>query len=235
MPVSLTLPEGMYGIYAELGVYLVEESGAKVPADTLVGRLEKHIEREVESLTAGEFLARIQGVAAQAGMKHVIGIEKDDVTIYASDQESEEDWDEGFKVALDAESASGGTDSWWVLMSGWNEEFKFRQDITFRKKHTLASPSMTLVIRALPAEWGKQPDEDFATWMSRLRSVLANKQGVKDEENQVHPKIEKYLEDYKQLLRGAFAVRDFSKNLRINLSEIELESFKWDYSAEQST
>ena len=83
MPGSLSLPEGMYGIYAELGVYLVEESGAKVPADTLVGRLEKHIEREVESLTAGEFLARIQGVAAQAGMKHVIGVEKDDVTIYA--------------------------------------------------------------------------------------------------------------------------------------------------------
>ena len=94
---------------------------------------------------------------------------------------------------------------------------------------------MTLVVRALPAEWGKRPDEDFAAWMSRLRSVLANKQAVKDEENQVRPKIEKYLEDYKQLLRGAFAVRDFSKDLRINLSQIDPESFERNYSAEQST
>jgi len=120
MPGSLTLPEGMYGIYAELGVYLVEESGAKVSSDSLVGRLEKHIEREVESLTAGEFLTRIQGVAAQAEMKHVIAVEKDDVTIFASDQESEENWDAGFRAAMDAERVSGGTDSWWVLMSGWN-------------------------------------------------------------------------------------------------------------------
>jgi hypothetical protein len=225
----------MYGIYVELGVYLVEGSEVKVPAASLVGRLERHIEREVESLTAGEFLTQIKGVAAQAGMKHVIGVEKDDVTIYSSDQESEEDWDEGFKAALDIQNSSEGTNSWWILMSGWNEEFKFRQDITFRKKHTLAAPSMTLVIRGLPAEWGKRPDEDFVAWMSRLRSTLANKQGVKDEENQIHPKMEKYIEDYKQLLKGVFAVRDFSKNLRINLSEIELESFKWDYSAEQST
>ena len=168
-------------------------------------------------------------------MKHVIEVEKDDVTIYASDQESEENWDAGFRAALDAETSSGGTDSWWILMSGWNEEFKFRQDVTFRKKHTLANPSMTLVIRALPAEWGKRPDENVAAWMSRLKSTLENKQGVKDEETQIHPKIEKYLEEYKQPLRGAFAVRDFSKSLRINLSGIELASFKWNYSAEQST
>jgi hypothetical protein len=235
MPGSLTLPEGMYGIYAELGVYLVEESGVKVPGDTLVGRLEKHIEREVETLTAGEFLTRIQGVAAQAGMKHVIAVEKDDVTIYASDQESEENWDAGFRAAIDAEGASGGTDSWWVLMSGWNGDLKFRQDITFRRKHTLASPSMTLVIRALPAVWGMQPDEDFAAWMSRLRSALANKQEVKDEEGRSYARMEKYLEDYEQLLRGAFAVRDFSKDMRINLSQIDPESFERNYSAEQST
>ena len=93
---------------------------------------------------------------------------------------------------------------------------------------------MTLVIRALPAVWGKQPDEDYAAWMSRLRSSLANKQGVKDEEGRSYARIEKYLEDYERLLRGAFAVRDFSKDLRVDLSQIDPESFERNYSAEQS-
>jgi hypothetical protein len=226
-------PEGMYGIFAELKVYLVEESGTKEPADAFVGRVEKHIERGVESLAASDFLTKVRGVFGQAGMKHVIMMDKNDITIFDSDEESQEDWGQGFNAALDAESSSGGKGDWWILVSGWNEEFKFRQDVTFKHKHTLATPSIAFVIRALPAEWGRGSGEDFDAWLSRLQSTLGNKQSVKEEEIRVRPKIEKYLEDYKQLLKGAFAVRDFSQSLNINLSGIDLESFKANYSAEQ--
>jgi hypothetical protein len=49
-------------------------------------------------------------------------------------------------------SSSEGTDEWWVLVTGSNQDFKFRQDITFREKHSLAAPSMTVAVRALPAD-----------------------------------------------------------------------------------
>jgi hypothetical protein len=144
-------PEGMYGIFAELKVYLVEESDAKGPPATFVGRIERHLEREVEGLTTNDFLSKIQGVLQQAGMKRVIMMNKNDVVTYAYDQENPKDWAEVFSAALKEGGSSKGLDEWWVLVSGWNEEFKFRQDITFKEKHTFAAPSMTLEIRAFPA------------------------------------------------------------------------------------
>jgi hypothetical protein len=226
-------PETMFGIYAELKVYLVEESDVKEPGTSFAGRIENHIEREVESLSASEFLTKIPRVLEQAGMKHVIEVDENDIVVYSSDQASQQDWDEAFKTALNLESSSKGTNGWWILVSGWNNEFKFRQDVTFKQKHTFAAPSMTLVIRALPAEWARQPEEAFDAWMSRLRTTLHDKGSVKEEENRVRPKFEKYLGDHQQLIKDAFAVRDLSQSLLINFSEIDVESFIKNYSAEQ--
>jgi len=222
----------MYGILAELKIYLVEGLQAKEPSATFIGRIEKHIEREVESLTGRDFLTNIQRALQQAGMKRVIMMSKNDVNIYAYDQENKVDWSEAFETALKQSSAKG-TDEWWVLVSGSNEEFKFRQDVTFKERHSLAAPSMTLVIRALPEEWALQSGEDFGSWMQRLQQTLRDKESVKAEEIRIRPKIEKYLQDYQQLLKGAFAVRDFSQSLRINLSGIDLKSFKENYSVDQ--
>jgi hypothetical protein len=228
-------PEGMYGVFAQLGIYLVEESDAKKHPNSIIGRVEKHIEREVESLKASDFLTIIREALPQAGMKRVIVVIKNDVNIYAFDQESQKDgWGDAFKAAL-KESSSKGTTELWVLMSGSNQEFKFRQDITFKEKHTLAAPSMTIVIRALPAEWALQSGEDFNSWMQRLQLTLRDKEGVREEEIRIKPRIEKYLQDYQQLLKGVFAVRDFSQTLRINLSGIDLESFGGNYSIDQAS
>jgi hypothetical protein len=225
----------MYGIFAELKVYLVEESDAKGPPATFVGRIERHLEREVEGLTTNDFLSKIQGVLQQAGMKRVIMMNKNDVVTYAYDQENPKDWAEVFSAALKEGGSSKGLDEWWVLVSGWNEEFKFRQDITFKEKHTFAAPSMTLEIRALPAELALQPGENFDSWIHRLQLALSDKDGLKEEEIRIRPRIEKYLQDYQQLLKGAFAVRDLSQSLRINLSGIDLESFGENYSIDQAS
>jgi hypothetical protein len=226
-------PEGMYGIFAEIKVYLVKESDAKEPSTTLVGRIEKHLEQEVERLASSEFLSKIQGVLQQAGMKRVITINKNDVTTYSYDSKNREDWDEVFEAALKDESSSKGIDEWWIVVSGWTEEFRFRQTITFKAKHTLAAPSMTLEIRALPAEWALQSGENFDSWMERLKLAVGDKDGSKSEEIRVQPRIEKYLQDYQLLLKGVFAVRDLSQNLRINLSGIDMESFRENYDIEQ--
>jgi hypothetical protein len=223
----------MYGIFAELKVYLVEESGAKGPPTTFVGRIERHVEQEVESLTASDFLSRIQGVLQQAGMKRVIMMNKNDVTTYAYDQENQEDWGDAFKAALKEEGSSKGNDEWWIVVSGGNEEFKFRQAITFKEKHTLAAPSMALEIRALPAELALQSGENFDLWMQRLGLALRDKDGLKAEEIRIRPRIEKYLQDYQQLLKAAFAVREFSQSLTISLSGIDLKSFAENYYVEQ--
>src|ERR1700733_2284098 len=106
------LPEGMYGIYAELKVYL-ENQSAKTSTATLAGRIEKHLEREVESITSSDFLTKIQGPLRQAGMKHVIMIERNDVTIYDSDKGDEENWDRAFGIAMNEGSSSKGADTWW--------------------------------------------------------------------------------------------------------------------------
>jgi hypothetical protein len=219
---------------AEFKVYLARESDAKEPPAGFVGKIAEHLEQEVESLTATDFLSKIQGVLQQAGMKRVIMTNRNDVATYAYDKENQKDWSEVFEAALKEESLAKGTAEWWVLVSGWNEEFKFRQDVTFKERHSLAAPSMTLVIRALPVEWAMQPGEDFGSWMQRLRLTLSDKEGVKQEELRIQPKIEKYLQEYQQLLKAAFAVRDISQSLRINLSGILLESFRENYSTEQA-
>lgn len=226
-------PEGMYGIFAELKVYLVEESDTKEPPATFVGRIERHIEREVESLTTKDFLMKIQGALKQARMNRVITMNKNDVNSYIADLDEQGYWDEPFEAALKEGNSSKGVDEWWILVSGWNEEFKFRQDVTFKEKHSLAAPSMTLVIRALPAEWAIKSGEDFGSWKQRLRLTLQDKKGVKAEENLMLPKIEKYLQDYQKLLKEVFAVRDFSQSLRINLSGTDLESVGLNHSPEQ--
>jgi hypothetical protein len=228
-------PEGMYGIFAEIKVHLVEESDAKGLSTTFFGRIEEHLEREVERLAANDFLSKIQGVLQQAGMKRVITMNKNDFTTYAYNRQNQEDWGEVFNAALKEEGSSKGTDEWWIVVSGWTEEFKFRQDITFKAKHTLAAPSMTLVIRALPAEWALQSGENFDSWMQRLKLAVRDKDGLKAEEIRIRPRIEKYLQDYQQLLKGMFAVRDFEQSLRINLSGIDLESFRENYSIEQGS
>jgi hypothetical protein len=224
----------MYGIRADLKVYL-EEPDSETPSATFAGRIEKHLEREVESITSADFLTEIQSPLQQADMKHVIMINRNDVTIYDSDEESEEDWEKAFETAMNEENSSKGTASWWVLVSGWNGEFKFRQDIEFQEKHVLSTPSMTVVIRALPAEWALQPGEAFATWMTRLQMKLGDKEAVEAEENLTRPKIEKYLQDYQELFKGTFPVREISQNLRIKLSDIDWKSFGPNYSTEQAS
>lgn len=224
----------MYGIYAELKVYLVEATAERSLSETFAGRIAKHLQQEVESLTTRDFLTKIQGVLQQAGMKRVIWVKKSDDTIYFVDQENKEDWNQVFESALNA-SHSEETEEWWILTTGGNEDFKLRQEVTFKEKHSLASPSMGLVIRALPVEWALQPGEAFGSWMQRLQQTLRDKDAVQAEETQVRPKIERYLQDYQQLLREAFATRDISQSLTINLSGINLESFRENYSVDQGS
>jgi|GEM_PF-6568552 len=223
---------GMYGIYAELNVYLVEASDGKPLSETFAGRIAKHLQQEVESLTTRDFLTRIQGVLQQAGMKQVIWLKKNDATIYAFDQENKEDWSQVFESALSG-SSSKETDEWWVLTTGANEDFKLRQEVTFKERHSLASPSMTLVIRALPEEWALQAREGFGSWMQRLQQTLRDKDAVEAEEIRIRPKIDRYLQDYQQLLKDTFSVRDFSQTLRINLSGIDTKSFSANYFVDQ--
>jgi hypothetical protein len=80
-----------------------------------------------------------------------------------------------------------------------------------------------------------QPGENFDSWIHRLQLALSDKDGLKEEEIRIRPRIEKYLQDYQQLLKGAFAVRDLSQSLRINLSGIDLESFGENYSIDQAS
>src|SRR5438552_948543 len=91
--------QGMYGIVAELKVFFARESDAKEPSVTLIGRIERHVEREVESLTVGDFLKRIQGTLRKMGMKRVIMMNKSDVNIYYCGQNNLGNWDEAFEAA----------------------------------------------------------------------------------------------------------------------------------------
>ncbi|HUK75402.1 MAG TPA: hypothetical protein VLU99_06375 [Nitrososphaerales archaeon] len=231
-PVKGPYPDGMYGIYAELNVYLVKASDGKPTSETFASRIARHIQREVESLTTRDFLTKIQGVLQQVGMKRVIMMSKNDFNIYSFAQENKEDWNQVFESALSG-SSSEETDEWWILTTGGNESFKFRQEVTFTEKHTLASPSMKLVIRALPEEWALQSGEGFGQWMQRLQQTLRDKGAVEAEEIRVRPKIERYLQDYQQLLKDTFSPGDLSQTLRINLSGIDLKSFSANYSVDQ--
>lgn len=224
------LPEGMYGIYAELQLHLTTESQTK--GTGLVGRIEGHVEHQTEAISAENFLVTIKDVLQKAGMKHVIGLEKNDVTVFDSDEESEQDWDEAFDAAMGSEKSSGGNE-WWILVSGRNEDFEFRQDVEFKRKHALSEPPIRLVIRALPVEWGKKASEDTATWIARLRFVKENKNGLKEQEAAALPKIAKYIEGYRLLLGEAFPVRDISQSVSINLAGVDLEALSSDYSTEQ--
>jgi hypothetical protein len=71
--------------------------------------------------------------------------------------------------------------------------------------------------------------------MQRLQAAMRDKEGVKRQETSVRPRVEKYLQDYQQLLRETFSVRDLSQSLRIDLSGIELEAFKENYPIDQGS
>jgi hypothetical protein len=208
----------MYGIYAELKVYLAEESDLSSPQASLLGRIESHIEQEVETLASSDFLSKIKGVFEWVRMKHVIQMTQNDVIVYSSGQASQEDWEDAFMVALNLQNASKGTDAWWIIVSGSNEEFYFRQDVMFKQKHALATPSIAFVIRALPAYW-----------MERIKYPMK----IEDDLNR--PKIEKYLDDYQQVIKDTFVVRDLSRSLRIDLSKVDQESIRENWSSEQTS
>ncbi len=230
-----TSPEGMYGITAELKVHLASIDSVKDRSDSLVARIEKHIQREVEGITASDFLTRIQWVLQRAGLKRVLMVNKNDVNVFVADEKRMSNWEEAFEAAMNEKTRSKGADECWVLVSGSSGDFKFRQDVTFKEKHALAAPPISIVIRAFPAEWGLQPGEGSDGWMNRLKAILSDKDGVKAEEVRVKPKMEKYLLDYQQLLKGSFPVQDISQALSINLSGINVESFKEFYSKEHGS
>jgi hypothetical protein len=71
--------------------------------------------------------------------------------------------------------------------------------------------------------------------MLRLQQTLRDKERVQTEEIRIRPRIEKYLQEYQQLLKAVFSVKEFSQTLRINLSGIDLESFRENYFAEQAS
>ena len=222
----------MYGIVAELKVYLVEPS-AKETSPTLVGRIERHVERVVEGVTSADFLKKIQRALWRAGMRRALILKKDDYDIYVYDEETQDNWDRAFGIAFAGSGSSKGTDGWWILVSGWNDDFRFREDVTFAEKHTLAAPSMKIVIRALPAEWAPRSGEGMESTASRLRRMLQDRDGVNAEELRVRPKIEGYIQDYKRFLQEEFAVKEFSESLRVNLSAIDPAAFGENYYIEQ--
>jgi len=225
----------MYGIIANLKVYFVDDSEENRVSTTVVGRIEKHFEQKMESLTTKDFLTNIQRVLQQAGMRRVIRMNRNDRYVYNPDQPREVDWSNAFEVAQKEGASSKGRDEWWILVSGWNQQFKFRQDVMFKEKHALSVPPMVIEIRALPAAWAQLPGEDFGVWMQRLELALRDKEGVKTEEVRLRPQIEKYLQDYEKLLKDSFPTRDFSQSLTINLSGIDLKSFGENYSTEQTS
>jgi len=231
-PASGPSPQGMYGIYSKLRVTIDGQSSAKSSDRTLAGRIESHLERTVEHLSSEDFLKKIKEVLQAMGMRGVLAINRNDVFIFNHDDGESVDWDEAFEVATNAATSVKGADSWWILVSGSNGDFKFRQDVTFKRKHSLASPSMEIVIRALPAEWAPQPTESSNTWKSRLGQTLHDKKAVKSEETLVRPRIESYLQRYQQLLVTTFGGA-VSQEVRIELSKIDLGSFQENYSTEQ--
>jgi hypothetical protein len=85
-------PEEMYGIFAEIKVYLGDGSSS-IPSSTFASRIERHIEREVESLNARDFLTKIQEALPKAGMKRVLTISKNDVNTYFFDWQGQDEWD----------------------------------------------------------------------------------------------------------------------------------------------
>jgi hypothetical protein len=222
-------PEGMYGIFAKFDVYLTGPPRQKGHSSA-ISRLENRFSQVVEPLTYPEFITGIRAVLQTAGMKHVLTMSRGDTTMHIAGNEEHDDWDKSFEAALTGAINESERNELWILVSGWNDDFKFRQEVTFKEKHNLASPSISLVIRALPEEWAFQPGEALSSWMQRLRQTLHDKGAVEAEETRVRPKIERYLSDYQQLLKGAFSIRDLKQTLRINLSGIDLISLGQNYS-----
>jgi hypothetical protein len=224
----------MYGIISELKVTLEGQSGPKPSAATLASRIESHLKGAVENLSSHDFLKKIEGALQGAGMRKVLSVKINDVAVFSYDgQKGGEAWDGAFEVASKAAAASKGTDEWWILVTGSDGDFKFRQDVTFKQKHSFASPSMQIVIRALPAEWAPKPVEGSGAWASRLRQILRDKEAVKAVEAQAQPRIDAYLQEYQRILKSAFTISDFSRELRIDLSKTDVESFRGNYENEQ--
>jgi hypothetical protein len=218
----------MYGIFAKLSVYFAP-LGENKESFTLVDRIKGELQEKVEPFTAREFLMRIQKIVHQVGARRVIVLNRDDFSIYSPDQPREADWESAFQIALKESESSKGSEEWWILVSGSNDQFKFKQGATLKEKHSLSTPSIAIEIRALPADLAKLPGEDFETWMKRLSSALHDKDGIVATEGRSRAAMEKYLLDYEGLLKEEFPAAKFSQSLNIDLSGINLESFRENY------
>ncbi|HYB76178.1 MAG TPA: hypothetical protein VEC08_04395 [Nitrososphaerales archaeon] len=228
MPGLRVAPEtyGRYGIRAELQVYFTQPNSLIQLESGLTGRLKDRFETETENVTSRSFLVSMGDILKSLGMTHVTTIEIDDYYVFWSEVEAKESWNEAFMTALNSKQISNEHGEVYLISNGVTKDFKFEQDIQFRPKHALDHPTISILIRATPAEWIPSEGEDLQAFSDRLTVALADKQGVNVKEAESREKIQRFLGDYQQKLRGTFPVAKISQELMVDLGAIVVKDFR---------
>ena len=217
---------GRYGIRVELQAYFSPPAALMQLESQRTGRLKADLGSQLEEITARDFVAKIDEPLKQAGMTHVTTFEIDDYYVLWSEVETKENLDDAIRTALASTQIAKDTAEVYIVSNGTTKDFKFEQDVTFRPKHPFDHPPISILVRAVPAEWIPLAGEDLQPWSERLSTILKDKEGVARLEVTSRTKMQQFIEDYKRELAGVFPIARFAQELMIDLSAVSVKDFK---------
>jgi len=216
--------EVKYCIKAVVGVYLSGDE-ATAPSPGPFGRIAQQVvglRHETASLAPEGFLERASSFLGFVQLRNVLLVKYDRMKAFEADEQSRESNSDNMQTAflkslVFQRNVGEPFRDVSVVAHGFVPDFELQTALVFKLVHSVAKPSVTLYVLALPVELMRKDGEEKLDYMDRVRLLLDDAEFFKGLEASVKPKIESLLSEYEEKLRATFSVINITRELTIDV------------------
>ncbi len=192
----------------------------------VVGWIEQHVgesEKEVDSLTAVDFLNAAGRFLELTGVESVYDIWFDHSVVYrvSKEREGEDNHKEALSKAIDSSKASKDhLKEIGIWSHGMTADFYLEFRLRFRRIHSAGAPALLLEVAGNPSDLTDPTGKSQFDLDDRLTTLESNKSDVDKENAQIKPQFEVKLQELQGNLKQAFKVKDIKQDVRIDVGSI---------------
>ena len=207
----------------------IEEEGlaAKATLQVFLEQTEaperRESDKEVDSMTAADFLTAAGSFLERTGVKSVYDVWFDHSVIFRVAEEQEEEDNHRLALAKALESSKTSSDHMkeiGIWSHGTSGDFYLEFRLRYRRVHDARSPSLILEVGGNPSELTDASGDGQFELDDRLTTLEASKDDVEKENAQIKPRFEEKLQELQNALRQTFKVKDIRQDSSVDVASI---------------
>jgi len=210
---------------ATLQIYLNQAEAPERKAG-VGGWIDEHVresERDVDGLTAADFLTAAGRFLETTGVKSVYDIWFDQRVVYrvSKDREDDDNHKEALSKAIDSSKTSKDhLKEIGVWSHGTSGGFYLEFTLRFRRMHKEGSPPLILEVAGNPNELTDPSGKSQFELDDRLTALTSSSSEVEKENARIRPEFEAKLQELQGTLKQVFDVKSISQDVKIDVGSI---------------